>query len=262
MKKFTKLPSVSNVAAGATATLDLPLGLTYDVLMVNLTNITLAQLTNIEIRVNGKTVQEFATGTELDNINKYHGRLAFANGVLPIFFMRPELSLPGERAITALGTADIATLSFHADVDAACTSPAITIYAQQSAQTNLGVITKIRAFPRAAATSGDFEITNIPRSGARIACVHLFKADISHCVIKVDGREAVDATKTLLEQMQSAWGKTPVTASATHVDFVLNGNIQDALITAGVQDLLVRPTLDTEGAVRTIVEFFEEFAGL
>lgn len=262
LKKITKLNSVQNVAPGSTATLEMALGLSYDFLLIELTNITLAQLSNIELRINGKAVQEFATGTELDNINKFHGRQAFADGVLPMFFMRPELTLPGEKRVTSIGTADIATLSLHMDIDGACVSPAIDITAQQSAQTPLGAITKIRAFPGSAATSGEFEITNIPRSGARIACIHLFKADVSHVLVKANGREAVDASKTVLEKSHEIFDKTPITASCTHVDFINNGSIQDAMITQGLQDLLVRPTLDTSGSLRTVVEFIEQFAGL
>lgn len=262
MKKTTKMPSVQNCSPGATCTLEIPLGLCYNFFLLNLTNITLAQLTNIEVRINGKAVQEFADGTELDNINKYHGRQAFENGVLPLFFMRPEMVLPIEKNVTSIGTSDISTFSLHADIAAACVSPAIDVYAQQSAQTSLGTITKIRAFPASSATSGDFEISNLPRSGARIACVHLFKADVSHVLVKADGREAVDMPKTVLEQMQKVFGKTPITATCTHVDFVVNGNVQDSLITQGLQDLLVRPTLDSSGSLRTVVEFFEEFAGL
>jgi len=253
------MPSVQNVVSGNSSSAELPVGLTYDILYAKLTNITLAQLTNIEIRVNGKAVQSFATATELDDINEYHGRRVFTNGVLPIYFIRPELVLPSEQRITALGTKDVTTLSFHADIDAACSSPALVLYAQQSASTLMGVITKIRRFPRASATSGEFEISNIPKLG-RIACVHFFKSDVSEILAKVDGRETIDATKTILEESQRGWGKTPITAGCTHADYILNGMLQDSLITAGVQDLSFRPTLDTSGALEVVVEYIAGYS--
>lgn len=262
MRKLVKMPSVQNCSAGAIATVDLPTGLTYDVFMLKLTNITLAQLTDIELRINGKTVQEFASGTELDQLNTYHGRVAFANGILRLWQIRPELKLPGEQRLTALGTGDVQTLSLSCAIDAACVSPNIEVYAQQSAKTPLGLITKIRAFPRTFATSGKQEIDTIPRSGARIACIHLFKDDISDCQVQVDGREALNATKVILGEVQKDFGKVPQTAAATHIDFIVNGVVEDSLPTQNVQDFRVQPTLDTSGSVRVLVEYLDAFAGI
>ena len=206
IRKLTKMPSINNVNAGATCTCELPVGLTYDKLQILLTNITLAQLSNIEIRANGKTIQEFKTGTEIDALNKFHGRRAFANGVLDIWFIRPELNLPVEQRMTALGTADLSTLAFHADINAACSSPAMEMLAQQSEREPMGVVTKIRRFPRSSAAAGLFEISNLPKLG-NIACVHFFKSDVSHVLAKVDGRETVDASKVQLEEFLSSMGK-------------------------------------------------------
>lgn len=258
MRKIIKLPSVQNCVAGNTATLDCPIGLTYDALFITLTNITLAQLTNIEIRVNGKTIQEFADGEELNALNVYHGRRTFSNGVLPLYFIRPEMTLPIEQRMTALGTADLATLSFHADVAAACSSPAMVVRAQLSAAEPMGVITKIRRFPRAAAAAGEFEFANAPKLG-RIACVHFKKSDVSNVLIKVDSRETVDASKTVLSEVQAGFGKTAQTGY-THADYIMNGLIQDSLITRGVQDLSMRPTLDTSGAIAIIVEYLAGYS--
>lgn len=265
MKKFVKMPSVQNVAVGATCTLDLPLGLTYDFLVLQCGgDLTVDTLENIQVRINGKTVMEFKDGNELNDINEYHGRVSQTSGAIIIWFMRPELTLSSERMVTAIGTSDITTLSFQCGIksNAGVASPKLTIYAQQSAQTTLGVINKIRAFPRSAATAGDFEISNIPRSGARIAAIHMFNSGISSVVLKADGRDAIDATDVTLSRMQEAQGKDPSDNSFTTIDFVSSGDIQDALITEGLQDLLLRPYLDAAGDIRTVVEFLQGFSGL
>ncbi|WP_327786671.1 major capsid protein P2, partial [Vibrio anguillarum] len=49
-----KMPSFSNVAAGSTATLEFPLGLSYHFLHLYFTGVTLAQMKNIRIEVDGK----------------------------------------------------------------------------------------------------------------------------------------------------------------------------------------------------------------
>lgn len=270
-RKIEKLPSVQNVSAGSTAALHLPCGMTYDYIDFVLENITLAQMTNIEVRINGKTIQNFGSGTELDTINKYHGRVAFQNGVLRLWFMRPELptlqianngSLVDQRYVTSIGTSDVATFSIHFDISGDCVSPTVTAYAQKSPAAPLGFFTKIKAFPRSYSTTGQQEIDTLPRSGARIAAIHLFKSDVSEVNVEVDSIKVYDVTKTLGEELQKDFGKSPVSDSATHIDFLMNGSLDDALKTYGVQDMRLRPVIDTVGSVRTVVEYLDGYEGI
>lgn len=270
-RRIEKLPSVQNVAVGQTSVLHCPVGMTYDFIDLILTDLALAEMTNIEIKINGKTVQSYATGTLLDQINTYHGRTAFQNGVLRIWFMRPELPalqipsngmLIDQRYLTSLGTADVATLSVQWDNDAGATGCAVEAYAQKSDPQPLGIFVKAKSFPRSFATTGQQEIDTLPRSGARIAAIHLFKADVSKVDVEVDGRKIYDVTKTLGEEIQTDFGKTPITAAATHIDFIANGSIEDALKTYGVKDMRLRPTIDTTGSVNTIVEYLDGFEGI
>src|SRR3990167_485169 len=86
-----KLPSARNVAAGAKFVQECPVGLTYDRILMKLTNVTLAQITNIEVVANGKTIQRYATGTRMQDLNEYYGR-PLNSGYLTFFFERPELT--------------------------------------------------------------------------------------------------------------------------------------------------------------------------
>ncbi|MCS6238012.1 hypothetical protein G3495_23445, partial [Shewanella baltica] len=90
MRTTVKLPSFSNVAAGNTATLELPIGRTYDKIHIAYTGVTLAQMKNIRLEVNGKAILEFKDGQALADYNKFYKRNT-ANGILDLHFKRDEL---------------------------------------------------------------------------------------------------------------------------------------------------------------------------
>jgi hypothetical protein len=260
MRITKKLPSISNVGAGLTGTLNCPIGLTYDRITLELTNVTNAQITNIEVLVNGKVIQTYASGTELQQINDYYGRDNNA-GYLTLYFNRPELNNLVQQRMTGLGTRDVQTLSLNFDLDGDVVSPAVKATAILSEPQPLGLINKVKAFPMSSAVAGAIEISDIPR-GPRISAVHFFKADISNLEVEIDGQKVFDSTKALAEVIQKEHGRVPVTASATHFDTMLEGDNGQALVTAGSADLRFRPTLDTSGAVRVVVEYLDGLAGI
>ncbi|MCW8917478.1 MAG: major capsid protein P2 [Gammaproteobacteria bacterium] len=267
MARFTpiELPSFSPVAAGVTVTLGCPTTRTYEKIILKYGGtFTRAQMKNIRVEVNGKPMMEFKDGDELDAINDYYGRADVA-GYLTIYFNRPEMDYkPGMQKLCGLGTADVDTLQLRIDVDAGATNPTLEAHAVTSDPTPMGAITKVKAFPASFATSGEQAIDNLPR-GPRIIALHLFKSDVEAVSVEVNGRKIAEGIKALHEQVQKEAGRVPQTASATHVDFCLDGNLAEALVTdrkAGVEDLRIRPTLTTSGAVRLVVEYLDGFQGI
>ena len=259
MTRPVKLPSLQNVTAGETATLNLPLGHTYEKLVKEFSGVTLAQMTSIALEANGKPIQYFASAADLDAINQYHGRPA-ANGNLAFYFQRPELDKIEEQRLFGLGTADLATLQLKFDIAGAASAPSIAAYASRGPNSKFDLCTKIKRFALGAATSGEFEIDSIPR-GPRIAAIHFMKDDVSHVAFEVNGRKVVDASKTVLQEFQTEAGRVP-SADFTTVDFIADGDYRRALVTAGVQDMRARLTLDTAGAVPFYVEYFDGWQGL
>lgn len=255
-RKILKLPSFTTVAAGADTSCTLPVGgNTYERVMIEYSGVTLAQMLNIEVRVNGDPIQHWKSGTQLDAINDYYGRPA-TSGFLTLWFVRPELTDIAQRRLTALGTTNVQTLSVHMDIDAAASAPALTAHAVVSGPRPMGLVTKVKQYPHNSAVSGQVDIDNIPR-GPRIMAIHLGKADISDVEIELDSVKFYDATKDLAEAIQSENGRTPVTASYTHVDFMGDNDIGNALITANAADFRLKPTLDTSGATDIVVEFLD-----
>ena len=261
----TELPSFSPVSPGVTVTLGCPTTRTYEKILLKYGGtFTRAQMKNIRLEINGKPLQEYKDGDELDAINDYYGRADVA-GFLTLYFVRPEMDFKdGMQKLCGLGTADVDTMQLRIDIDAAAVNPTLEAYAVTSDPQPLGAITKVKAFPASFATAGEQAIDNLP-GGPRIIAMHLFKADVDEVSVEVNGRRVAEGVKAVHEQVQKESGRVPQTASCTHVDFCLDGNLAEALVTdrkAGVEDLRIRPTLGTSGAVRLVVEYLDGFQGI
>lgn len=265
MKKTVKLPSISNVTAGSKATLQLPLGATYERIIFSAkaaAALDATDIARIDVLVDGNVVQTFSNLQRLIDLNSYYNReadkvtateLEFA-----LHFTRAELLDGVWRKAPGFGTADVQT--FHIEIQLAAGAPAdITMKAYaliDPIRQPLGAFFRIREFPFSSPTAGVFEADKLPR-GAWYSVVHLFKADISNVEMEANGVKIVDATKSILERIQkgaSPVKRVPVTAKATHIDLITDGNLLDSLATAGLSDLRVKMTLDTAGAVDIVTE--------
>jgi len=259
MRRFNKLPSFSNVAAGNQATLNCPVGFTFDQIKFAYSGATSDQIKNIRVKVNGKAIQEFKDVAEINMLNDYYGRNT-ESGYFTLFFNRPEMATPAVQRLTGLGTQDVATLSVELDIDSGATSPTISASAIWSEPQPLGLFTKVKSFPRSFATTGQQDIDSIPRVD-RIAAIHLIKSDVSKVDLQINSTKVYDLDKSSGESAQKDYGRVPQTSKATHIDFMLEGDINQAMTTQGVQDLRVQPTIDTTGEVRVVVEYLGGFAG-
>lgn len=258
------MPTINNVFAGGRCTLQCPLGLSYDFIILKLTNCTPADLKNFKIKVGANSVWDLTSATYIADINEYYDRADDA-GYLTIWFYRPEMKTETERAMFSLGTEDIQSLTLQWDLDAGVTSPAIEAWAMRRPQAPIGVITKLRQYPLSFATAGNQDIDNIPR-GPRISAFHLYKADVSAVELKVNNGQGagtpVDSPKMVLETIQKRHGRKPLTAKATHVDMNLLGKWDTPMVTAGLQDMRLKPVIDTSGALDVMVEYLDTLDGL
>ena len=262
MRIRKKLKSLANVSAGATATLDCSTGLTYDKITFPFSGVTLAQMENVDVLINGKVVQSFKDAQEIVDLNTYYG-VTYHAGFLVMFFNSIHMDTNLERRLTGLGTADIDTLQIRMDIDTAAAAPAIEAFATLSDPAPLGALVKVKSFPTSFATSGKQDIDNLPR-GPRILAIHLFKADVSEVEVEIDSVTIFEGSKSLIEvdQKDAVHARAPLTAAATHIDFMLEGDTAQALVTAQAKDFRIRPTIDTAGALRTVVEYLDGFQGI
>ncbi|QLE85570.1 hypothetical protein FLM48_11065 [Shewanella sp. Scap07] len=271
MRQFKLLPSFANVAAGNTTTLELPLGMTYDRIHMTYTGVTLAQLTNIFVEVNGKSVMHFKDGQELQDRNKYLGLNAVA-GTLDFHFKQDVLKTLEEQRMFGLGTANrdghpvIENVTLRMDIAADAAAPKLSAHAVLSAPSPIGVIQKVKRFPDSV-NAGINEIGNIPKpANARIARL-LVKtaADIEKIEVEVDSGKAYELPKVLAQKIQVDHGRAPV-AGYYYVDMVLEGDMLQALSLLGVQDFRLR-LFAAEGtaastACDVIVDYYDGYAGI
>ncbi len=264
MRNTVKLPTLQNIAAGAHGVLNCPLGMSYDLIQFKLTNCVAADLNNFKVKVGSRTHVEVADAGLLDDLNGYYQRDNQA-GYFTLWFYRPEMATEQERALTVMGTADIPSLTIEFDMDAGTTSPAVEAWAVQRGAQPMGLITKIKTYPVTFATSGKQDIDNIPR-GARISAFHLQKSDVSEVELEVNNGtgagKIIEASKGLLEVLQKQHNRTPVTASMTHIDMNLLGLLGGPMPTSQLQDMRIKPTIDSSGALTTVVEYIDGHNGI
>jgi len=242
LKVTRRMPSWEGVVAGQTATLRMPIGLTYHQLWNEFTGVTLAQMDEIRIVANGQTIQQWDSGTELDRINQYQGRSAAA-GILAIDFDRFGLNELVEREFTALGTghpADptpVTTLQVEVDINAAAAASTMASRAVQSIPQPLGLIKKVRRFVYSPTGAIDFEISDLPKGDVINQLFFQFSAnDLNRLRVERDTFIVFDREDQLNERIQADGVRVPQ-ASQFVYDPTEDGVGTEGLITAGVNDL-------------------------
>lgn len=252
-RKFPTLPSWTNVAANSTATLNLPRGVTYHAIQIDYSGVTLAQMKNIELKLNGRTFQEFKDGQRLQDFNSYFDRNVEA-GRLVIWLETPEMwTLPLRRS-TCIGMANINTFQISMDIDAAASAPVIDATATVSVDRPTESILKIHNWVVDNASTGIKEVSDIPRLG-NIPFYFLFKADISSAELKLNQSSMYELSKAQGERIQRDYDRVPDDTKFTAVDFMLEGDPDQAIKFEGVNDFRIRPSFDTSGAADLVIGY-------
>lgn len=264
-RNFEPCPTITNVTPGGRATLNLPLGLSYDQITFVLTDCTPADLKNFKVLTGSKAQWDVSSGETIKDLNQYYGRAEKADR-LTLWFYRPEMALEEERKMFTLGTLDIPSLTIQFDIDPAVVATVkIKAKAIRRGAAPMGLITKLREYPRTFATAGRQDIDNIPR-GARIAAMHLQKADVSEVELEINNGSGtgkiVDLDKGDLEAAQEQYKRAPISAKYTHVDLNLLGKMEQFLPTANLQDMRLKPVIDSAGALTTLVEYIDGYYGI
>lgn len=264
MIKTLKLPSLSRVAAGSKATLELPVGPTYHRIFFEAsgTGLDVTDIGRIDVLINGRVVQTFKNLQRLFDINSFYNRGADAATLFSLHFFQAHLADLVYRRAPGVGTSDVQT--FHIEIEVVAAAPtdlAITAYAEvDPLPSTLGAFINIREYPGNSSVAGLIEMDKLPR-GPWYQAIHLFKADITNVELEVDNGTGpvriVDAKKTILERAQkeaSPVKRVPVTASATHVDMCVDGDLQNAIQTAALTGFRLKMTLGTAGAYDVVAE--------
>lgn len=267
MRMLVKLPSITNVAPGSTATLNCPIGRSYDRLILEYKNLNPEQIKNLRVEIDGKPIQEYKDARQLYDINVYYKRYVInanqKSGFLSVWFSRPEMNSLEHQRVTRLGTTGVQTFQVSFDIADDAVNPIVIAHAVQSDPSPLGMITKVKQFVMSAATAGQFEIDSIPK-GPRILAVHFFKPDVNHIEIEQNSRKIREGSKDFLGFVQRESNRVPQVTKATHLDFTLESDLYHSLETNPqvIKDQRFRLDLETAGEVRVVVEYLDFLAGI
>lgn len=269
MPKLTdKMPSFEGVAVGATATLRLPIGLTYEQLIITYSELTLSEITEIRVVGNGRPFRRYKGAALVDVINQFD-RKGAASGVLVLPFGRAGLITRAGREETLLGTGmaptkdypvTLTTLQVEVDIASSTASanpPQLSCKAVRSAPRPLDKVLKVRRFGYNAPAAGEYEIADLPR-GDLINRIIFESSAIDAIRIERDNRVIFERTKQENELIQANGVRTPQAGYFVY-DPTEEGFGSEAMVTAGVQDLRIILTMSATGAVPLNVEYIGRF---
>lgn len=259
--KQRALPQVQGVGAGQRTTITVPTGKkSYDSIHVELTNVTKAQVHNLQINVGSKPILMLGEASRLESINKFY-TLQEEAGVLNLVFYREHLINPAEAQLYVLGVADAPVVQIAFDIDAAAVNPAVSCYGLEGDEANIGIITKTKEIILTASAAGILEVDNIPRT-ALIQAIHLFSAVVTDAEVEADG--VVQWQKASVARMQEICkraGRTPQ-ANVYHIDFMRKNAMGTQLVAEGLADLRLRLTTSGAGSIPCVIEYQDGYYGI
>lgn len=228
------LPTPQGIGAGQTATLNLPLGPTYDRIDIEMktgagagTDVATADwasnIEDIRLVVNGRTQIEISAA-DLVKMNQFYGLTPVA-GVLSLHLNAPWARTIGGEDLGGYGTAG-GMASFTLEIDL---KPGITInklrcrYVQGDTKP-YGPHTTIRRLAKSFAAVGLDEVADIPRGVYNLLGLHITDGNIGHVEVEAEGTVQHDTEAKSRLNQYAITGRTKQT-DMTHIDFVPQNRI-------------------------------------
>jgi len=260
MPRTARLPGVEGNTPGNTAVLRIPRGRTYHRLFMEYSGVTLAEMTEIRLVINGDVRARFKGADFMDTYNQFEGRAAAA-GILTIDFDRYNLRTIDAENVTAIGTGDpndptpVTSLSLEIDIAAAAIAPLFTFTAETTPASQIGLIKAVKNFTYNPTSAGEYDIVDLPR-GPIINRLVLQNANITRVQIERDDTIIFDRSKALNAVKQADGVRSP-NSNWFVVDPTENGVGASGILTAGVQSFNVKIWLSAAGAVPVLAEYLD-----
>lgn len=267
-----QLRDISGVAAGQTAVIKLPVGFTYHGVIIPFSGVTLAQMNEIRLVVNGDVMQRWVGGDRLDSVNQFDQQTA-AGSLLRLDFERRGLITRQAREHTVLGTGwngtpagrkepdprPVSSAQIEIDIDAAASAPSLSyVIARRSAPQPSGDLLRVIRKPYTASASGDMVISDLPVYGGLINRIHFVNANINSLKLELDNQTVFERTAAENQRIQSDYGiRTPQSGIET-IDFSEAGYGGDFLDVRSFQDVRWTLNLSSSGTVNVEVETIDQ----
>jgi hypothetical protein len=265
-RRKVKLTSINGVAAGQTATLDLPCGGRryfgiYAKYKTNAAQATLeADITEIRLVINGKVQRRFSDA-DLNFRELVNGR-AFVLGMIPINLYEPRAREANGEEGVAWGTADVNTFRVEFDIAGGAVAPTISAWAEvDDVPSPLGLIVKWYKETYNATGAQTLNITTLSKRDVYQA-IHARTALVTAVKVTVDGLDWYDLAR---DEASLALPRRPgltQVANNFSVLFEDDDQVSDGLpmlkkingATVAVSELRVDLTASGAGAIPLLIE--------
>ena len=269
------LPNVQNVAANSTATIGVPVGVkSYEHIGLEQggTTFTKAQVTNLEVLLNGSPIHQYATAVHLELISAYYGYDVNSDEII-VPFKRSYLTKDSEAERFNIGVADVATAQIQTDITGA-TAPTMAAFDRETIvraanddnatvvkKNRLGLFAKVKKFTHSLVGSGVTEIDNIPRE-AFLMALHMIQSSdvITKVEVWLDNQLVWDGSKTRMTNEVNRAGRAKQ-SNCYHVDFLLANELGGQLVLQGSQDFRLKVSHSGACDLTTYVEYQTSFSG-
>ena len=235
LRRNVPLPSFEGVAAGSTATLNVPRsGTYYQIDLEYRRGATLAteaqfasDITEIRLLIDGKTIRRHSAQDIID-LCKHYG-VPFSAGYVHLFFWEPWADNAQSQEIFVLGTNNTRSITIEVDIAGGATSPALKAIAKKTAAPNdLGTIRKIRKFQVAVAGTGLLNYQTLPTQDSYKA-LHLKSTDIDDVEVIVNTAQVFKETADNMAAVLNSNPKLDHVTGFFHVDFDEACRLEDFL---------------------------------
>jgi hypothetical protein len=276
LTQLIKQASATGITASSVATVKIPTGGTHYALLlapkasagtaVSVANMKTA-IGNMVLKHNGEQVME-GTSTFFLDLQKFYGDSYGAGnvaGVIVIPFAPTHFTNFVERQVFAVGTKDIQSMTLDMNILSTTNMATIDVYSEVTPESRpRGKYLRIKKFSRTFASTGEFEISDLPLEGATVGykALHITAGDgtFTSATVKVANFAFFDQVLTYINQvLLAAMGRT-VQSGYYHIDFGKNNDITSFLPMAGVQDFRVLPNFAT--APNNFTIYAEQYADL
>jgi len=274
-----KLPSFTGVKPGQTATCRIPSGYAYHAFYLNLlqpggqTGFRAIDISEIRLVANGITIQRW-DGNTLNWLNQFDGMVPSnwkgdkTVHYLALTCVRNNLKTRAAQEATAIAYGavndprPITTLLIEVDIVSTAPSDVdIVGYATVSGRPDLqgvpSTLKLIRKFDYSPTGAGDFEIADLPRTGAISRVVFTNADKIDEIIVQADSRTLWRRTRYVNDSIIQALDvrKYDANANIFPIDTTEGGNGGDAWNVSGVADLRFTLKMNDAARVGPFVEY-------
>lgn len=264
----TRIANVQNVASGQKAIINLPLGPTYDKIIIEMGNgyNGNSSIASIEIKANGRRIFT-DTGANVYARNAFRGIYVDAARCLVDFTEAASRNGANEQLLASIPSAMLKSLTVEVQLIASGGNPTMAVFAESRQPSNNPFILKRLDFTQSFAQQG-VQSLMLPSgaSGGIIKRLWLHpstgaSSHISNVDMRVNRVSIWDVTKDVIEYNQRA-NKLSPQGGFLCMDFVEDGNLAQALNTERAKEIELRLTLAAAMSITGFVDYIDPIGRL